>query len=100
MSKIGVDTHYRARSTVAELQEHIYERMRVDTSTVPVTGELYGWRRQDVGEGYIIWGHVHGDTKGRFEPGTFIRTSLVLKIENDIAVTLNSAYRLVGAELE
>lgn len=75
-------------------------RMSVDVSTVPITGELHKWQTQtSPGKGYIaLWGYIYGDVASRFRDGTWIRTSMIVKIEDGIALTLNSAYRLVGDE--
>ena len=43
----------------------------------------------------FVWGYIFGDAKGRFAPGTFIRTTdFVGEPEGDVYKTLNSTYRI------
>jgi len=67
---------------------------------LPIKAELHNWQVQHFhGKDYIaVWGYVYNDDTGRFRDGEWIRTSMIAKIEDGIAVTLNSAYRLVGTE--
>ena len=66
-----------------------------------ITGELHDWKKQPIpgheGE-FVIWGRVYNDSKGRWPDGHWIRTSLISRVEGDLAITLNSVYRLVGED--
>lgn len=84
------------------IPEHLIEkrdaRMSVDVSTVPIDGELrnvvkYPSTRDP--SAFVLYGDIYGDRKGRFADGTNIHTSLIVKIDGDVALTLNSAYRLI-----
>ncbi|QGH74850.1 hypothetical protein MAL1_00104 [Bacteriophage DSS3_MAL1] len=80
-----------------EIERLIEARMDTDVHSVPIDGELHNYSegpRTKSGK-YVLWGHVYGDAKGRFPDGLFIRTSAIVKIEDGIALTLNSAYRLI-----
>lgn len=46
----------------------------------------------------LVRGYIFGDRKGRFDDGTFIRTSHVQRVEGQIVHTRNSVYRLVPIE--
>lgn len=89
----------KAREARREEIERLFEaRMKTDVHSVPIDGEL-----RDVIDGprtasgkYALWGHVYGDVKGRFADGQLIRTSAIVKIEDGIVLTLNSAYRLTN----
>jgi hypothetical protein len=57
-----------------------------------------------IGTDKKLYGNVFYDRKGRFEDGTFIKTSTIIgdtedRIEGDIIKTRNSTYTL-GRELE
>lgn len=43
-----------------------------------------------------VFGTVVKDYKGRFEPGNWIRTSYVTKVEGDLVYTMNSIYQVRG----
>lgn len=77
-------------------------RKSVDVSTVPIDGDLHDWVKVLAGSrgGHIIWGRIYNDTKMRFPDGRTIHTSLIVKIEDGIALTLNSAYRLIDNKEE
>lgn len=47
-----------------------------------------------VREGNVIWGYIYGDSKGRFVDDTFIHTSRIVNIKDDILETRNSVYKL------
>lgn len=78
------------------------ERAAEDDTEQPITGELHGWVKVHTrdGENFVIWGNIYNDIHGRFPDGYWIRTSLIARIEGDIAVTLNSNYRLIGEEMK
>jgi len=85
----GEPTHYAAL---------IEKRQRVVPSEMPVTGVIGNWTlRKDVADTVaVISGQCLTDNAGRgFENGP-IRTSLIVKIEDGFAVTLNSVYRLLS----
>lgn len=44
--------------------------------------------------GKSLHGSIYNDTKNRFSDGEYIITSTVLKIEDGIATTLNTKYKL------
>jgi len=50
-----------------------------------------------LGGGAIISGHLYGDIRQRWIDGMSITTSSVRALQDDIAITRNSAYRLVWA---
>ncbi|AMO44128.1 hypothetical protein vBRpoSV10_70 [Ruegeria phage vB_RpoS-V10] len=83
-----------------EIHDLRAERMMEDANSLPIKAELRNWQVQHFpGKDYIaIWGYVYDDVTGKFRDGEWIRTSMIAKIEDGIAVTLNSAYRLVGTE--
>lgn len=91
--------HAARRKEIHDLRA---ERMMGDANSLPIKAELRNWQVQTFpGKDYIaIWGHVYDDVTGRFRDGEWIRTSMIAKIEGGIAVTLNSAYRLVGDEVK
>lgn len=43
-----------------------------------------------------VFGTVVKDYKGRFDPGNWIRTSLVQSVEGDLIYTRNSVYKFEG----
>lgn len=51
-------------------------------------------------EHQIYWGYIYGDTKNRFPDGTWVHTSMVLRVDRDedgiplFCETLNSRYKL------
>lgn len=51
---------------------------------------------------YVVWGHIEGDTKGRFRDGQLIHTSKVTSCEwgekPEIIETYNSIYRVEWAD--
>jgi len=82
----------------AEIRDLKSARMGVDVSTLEVTADLKDWVEMptSTGEFYCIWGTAANDSKGRFPDGHIVRTSAIVKVEEGIAVTLNSAYRLLS----
>lgn len=64
--------------------------------TEQVTAELRNWTKVSYGDKAVIAGDIYGDTRGRFLDGTFVTTSSVDRIEDGVAFTRNSVYRLVG----
>jgi hypothetical protein len=46
--------------------------------------------------GIVVWGHIYGDKKGRFDNGDYVRTSLIKSVDFDtgLAQTLNTLYIL------
>ncbi len=65
----------------------------VCTLTPPVAKlENWTWKSGD----QIVWGHVYGDTQGRFDDGVRIHTSQIvdMDIEGGHVRTLNSLYIL------
>ncbi len=46
--------------------------------------------------GNVYCGNIYEDSKLRFHCGARIRTSLVVKVENDILHTMNTRYKLVN----
>lgn len=55
-----------------------------------ITGTLENW----VKVGQVIYGNIYGDSKGRFPDGLEIHTSRIDSIEDGIAYTRNSVYKL------
>ena len=45
--------------------------------------------------GNCYWGEIHGDSKGRFRDGHFIKTSQVVSRSGDIVSTRNTRYKLI-----
>jgi hypothetical protein len=76
--------------------EMIAARKDVDVKTLPITGELHDWSVAPWGAREVVWGSIYNDVNRRFPDGKSIHTSAVVKIEDGVVVTLNSAYRLVG----
>lgn len=70
-----------------------------------ITGTLDQWYYEHMMEGtniYRIWGHVYGDSKGRFFDGDLMHTSGVIGNhwkEGDIVTTVYSKY-LLGKQAE
>ena len=66
--------------------------------TVTAVATLRKWRKQICKEdgSFVIWGHIYDDALNRFPDGHFIHTSLVIRIEDDMAFTRNNVYRLEG----
>ena len=62
--------------------------------TKEVTAELRDWRMVDARGGKVIIGHVYGDKRQRFRNGEKITTSRIRRIEDGIAYTLYSTYKL------
>lgn len=59
------------------------------------TNVLKDWEIKKIREGVVVmFGYIYNDIKGRFDDGTFIHTSRVLKIDfvNGICETENSVY--------
>ncbi|QJA43140.1 hypothetical protein [Phaeobacter phage MD18] len=85
-----------------EISRRIVARMGIDVHSVPIDGELRNFSEglRTASGKYPLWGNIYGDVKGRFADGTLIRTSAIVKIEDGIALTLNSAYRLIGNKEE
>lgn len=54
------------------------------------TARLENWYKA----GRVIFGEIHGDTRGRFSDGTHVQTSIVKEIKDGYALTLNSVYEL------
>lgn len=82
-----------------EIQELMESRMYVDVATIPITGDLSDWvLLPDATIPRFAYGNIANDADGRFCDGEHIRTSKIVKIEGDIVVTLNSAYRLIPKE--
>ena len=77
------------------------EQMKGELVVKP-TYKLYDYHREEIAspstgeEGVIYWGHQVGNPK--FEPGSWIRTSLVLEESKDQIETRNSIYILVSNE--
>jgi hypothetical protein len=93
------ETHHEKRRR--ETNELCAQRALMDVSTFPIRGELHNWHVMGTPSGSkVVWGNIYQDTSGEFYEGQFIRTSKIAKIENEIAVTANSAYRLVGHGME
>ena len=63
-----------------------------------ITGKLENWYMEQVTrKEFIIWGHLSGDSKGRWPDGRWIHTSGVKNRrikEGDIVRTRNSTYLL------
>lgn len=75
----------------------IEARMDVDPATLPCSGVISDWYLRETSYAgiAIIGGRCLMDTKGRGFEGGPITTSVIVKIENGYAVTLNSVYRLL-----
>ena len=56
--------------------------------------ELHGYRSHTTQSGFILEGKIYGDKKQRFDDGERIYTSLVVKLDGDLAYTRNSVYKL------
>lgn len=72
------------------------EKITRITEITGITGRLENWVWDERG---IYWGNIYEDSRGRFNDGTWIHTSLVKKekknrIEGDLVKTLNSIYIL------
>ena len=61
-----------------------------------ITATLKDAKKIDFG-GPCIRGAIYGDTRGRFKDGTVIVTSLIDKIEGEIAYTRFSTYKVEWA---
>ena len=65
---------------------------------VKVTGVLENWAvDQSTSKEFVIWGHIYGDTNGRFKDGTMVHTSGIKNRkceEGDVVKTRNSTYLL------
>lgn len=99
--KISVSHEAARKARRAEVKAIQSERKAEDVSDQPITGELHNWQRQYIpgsNTDFVIWGHIHNDIRGRFPDGTWVRTSLIARIDDDVAITLNSNYRLIGEE--
>ena len=65
-----------------------------------ITGRLENWSKQkvheDMGGGYIVWGDIYDDVKGRFPDGKRIHTSKIESTarEGFVLVTTYSSYML------
>lgn len=61
-----------------------------------ITNYLKDWKIQKIEDSVIIFGKVYNDIKKRFEDGTEIHTSKILKADfvNGVVETLNSVYHL------
>jgi hypothetical protein len=59
-----------------------------------IEGQIHKWEYHPIYTGSIC-GFIYNDTKGRFVDGTWIITSTVKKVEDDIAYTRNSIYQLM-----
>jgi hypothetical protein len=83
-------------SEIARLQHLRDKRLAAGWEGEPVKGDLRNWRHHhDEATGLgVIW----GDTTETPTFNGWLRTSVVAAIEGDLAITLNSIYRLVGAE--
>jgi hypothetical protein len=98
---IDIDPVKLREERVAEIRALQASRQGEDVFEKPITAELINWQKQFLsnGEDYVIWGNIQNQSGfPRFREGEWIRTSLIAKIEGDIAMTLNSVYRLVGEE--
>lgn len=60
------------------------------------TNYLKNWIVVGIRQGMVIKGEIYNDIKKRFEDGTVIHTSIVLKADfvNGVVETLNSVYHL------
>lgn len=60
------------------------------------TNYLKNWIVVGIPQGMVIEGEIYNDIKKRFEDGTVIHTSIVLKADfvNGVVETLNSVYHL------
>ncbi len=60
------------------------------------TNYLKNWIVVGIPQGMVIEGEIYNDIKKRFEDGTVIHTSRVLKADfvNGVVETLNSVYHL------
>jgi hypothetical protein len=95
--KVSSDIEAARERRRAIVAAQIEERQDVDVSTIPITGDLYNWLHitsRGGGVGGTIYGDLYNDVNGRWRDGQNIRTSAIVKIVDNVAVTLNSAYRL------
>ena len=77
--------------------EKVEERLDVEAADLPLSGVIGAWALHEHRGGVsVIYGYCHRDYKDRDFSGGPIRTSFVVKIEDNIAVTLNSAYLLLS----
>ena len=65
-----------------------------------IIGRLLNARRVPVSGGYIVVGDVYEDTRGRFNDGDTISTSVVVQEDGPIILTANSIYEVEGWRLE
>ena len=59
-----------------------------------ITATLKNAERHTYGANVVYSGHIYGDVHKRFDDGTYIRTSQVKRVEDDLAYTLNSIYKI------
>lgn len=81
-------------------EQEIEQRKAQPIEDGPVTGELHDWRKIEIDDHFRIEGKIVGDVRQRFADGTTIHTSPIARMEGDLAITLNSVYRVVGEPLE
>ena len=70
-----------------------------DAEKQEITGVLEDWKVIPILGRKVLLGYIYGDSKGRFEDGTIVRTSLLTGKTTDlkkggIVTTLNSVYKL------
>ncbi len=72
--------------------------MKTPLKGLKATGVLKNWKRVWIDKeedlSYMT-GEVYGDTRGRFCDGQVIHTSLVVRVEDEMVLTLNSVYKLI-----
>lgn len=57
--------------------------------------ELRHWQLAPYWGGDLALGYIYNDAKGRFDDGTFVRTSKVVSVDGNILTTRNTRYLLV-----